>query len=223
MHNGILVGLGVISVGLGGLWVWRTRTVRRVIGGLLVVAGILGPIAGWKSMTVQAASPVVNPTGVPLTRNDTLILAKTLQGQSVTLDAAATPVLFFARWGRTARQMATVQTAINRMTGLKRPVILVSTFFRDPRTAMRTTQAFMGREHLTLPVVVQEGPPTLYVRTVPTLIAMHDGKWVQYHGVPAIVTHLNVVVQLSPPKGTVPSPGRVGKAAKKAGPLRKKG
>lgn len=176
----------------------RRRTGLLLLAGVLLVGGAAAGVAARGAHPVQAQG--VNPVGVPLKPNDALIAVETLQGQSMSLNAAVTPVIFFARWcPHCQRDLPRIQRALTRLSGIHKPVVLVSTYFRKPAHAIATTRTFVRREHLTMPVVVQLGPPNLYVRSVPTMIAMIKGHWVTYTGEAAIVKHLAAVATVTVP------------------------
>ncbi len=185
---------GIVIATAGGIIIVKAQPVRRILGALLIVAGFLvGSLVTSHHSTVAAGRP--SSQGVPLVASDYLIAVKTLSGQAMVLNAEDTPVLFFSPQS-SSENLAAVQKALNAIKGTKRPVMLVSTGFNEPAEAGRSTEAFLNREHITMPVAIQEGPPTLYVKDTPTLIAMRNGRWVQYHGISAITAHLHALASI---------------------------
>jgi len=192
----------ILAVGLLAGLILRARPRRGFAVGTLILSMFFAFWAGLgPAPLVQAASPHLNPSGVPITPNDQVVLTESLTHQGMLLDAEATPLIFMATWALSSRQVATLQKSLAQLPGLHRPLILVSTFFHQPRTAIATTQTWMRRDHVTLPVVVQEGPPTLYVHAVPVMLTAHQGHLVRYAGMPAILAHLRaaVVIPSTPP------------------------
>lgn len=186
---------GIVIATAGGIIIVKAQPVRRIAGALLIVAGFLaGSLVGSHHSTVAAGRP--SNQGVPLVASDNLIAVKTLSGQAMALNAEDTPVLFFSPQS-SSENLAAVQKALDAIKGTTRPVMLVSTGFNKPAEAGRSTVAFLNSQHITMPVAIQEGPPTLYVKETPTLIAMRNGRWVQYHGIPAITAHLRALVSIS--------------------------
>jgi hypothetical protein len=192
--NHLVVYMGLVGATAGGIIIVKAQPLRRILGALLIVAGFLFVATATSHRQSVAAGKPVNQ-GVPLVASDTLIAAKTLAGQPLVLNAEDTPVLFFSPQS-SSTNLAVVQKAWNTIRGAKRPVMLVSTGFRVPANAERSTEAFLNHEHVTMPVVIQEGPPTLYVKDTPTMVALTNGRWVQYHGVAAITAHLRASVSL---------------------------
>ena len=174
-----------------------------------VIAGSLGILGGFGAVT-HAAS--LNPQGVPITPNFSLILTKNLNRQGMVLDASATPVLFLAVSSTSAPMMRRLQQIVAHTPGLHRPLMGISTFFSQPRLAFSQTQRWMRRDHVTFPVVVQEGPPHLYVRTVPTLMTAMHGHIVRYQGWPAIFAHLRSAITITVPPPAHASHPSSGKA-----------
>ena len=204
--------MGLVVATAGGIIIVKAHPLRRILGTLLIVAGFLvGGLALSHRQTEAVGTPANQ--GVELVASDSLIAAKTIAGQPIVLNAEDTPALFFSPRGSSTNLM-TVQRAWNAIKGTKRPVMLVSTGFRNPDSAGRTTEAFLSHAHVTMPIVIQEGPPTLYVKNTPTMVAMTNGRWVQYHGVAAITAHLRAVVSL---------PTHPGKQVKSAKKVTKKG
>ena len=207
-HNAGMIIIAVLLAGLGVLLITRAHPVRRILGGILLIAGIVMPWLGGQH--AASAAPIgpngINVQGVSFVPNDSLIAVETLSGQSMTLNAAATPVIFFTRQASSGVQQ--IQTALEAVHSVHRPVILVSTFFHHPRMATTATESFLKKAHITLPVVVQQGPPTLYVHSVPTMITRHDGRWVAYTGIKNILAHLSAVTTM---------PGTNSQSAKKKG------
>lgn len=175
---------------LRGLWT-RTRSRLRTVARIVESVTLLVALSLGMPPMIQAASPVINAQGVPITPNAQVVLTESLNHRGMLLDAEATPLLFIATWQVSARQMATVEHYVAHLPGLHRPLIVVSTFFTQPRTAITTTQTWMHRNRVTLPVVIQEGPPKLYVHTTPVLLTAHDGHLVRYVGWSAVLAHLS--------------------------------
>jgi hypothetical protein len=195
----ILGGLVLIAgLSLWGRWRWRRVPIIGSSG--LTLALVVAGWILWQPAIVNAAGQHLNPTGVPITANWTLVLTKNLDRQGMVLDANATPLLFVAHWATTPADIRTLQTHVQAVPGLHRPLMVISTFFHRPARAVATTTHWVRQAHVTLPVVVQEGAPSLYVATVPTLVTAVHGRIVQYHGWSAILAHLRTTIQIPAPK-----------------------
>lgn len=192
--NLISIYSGLVMATVGGIVVVKPRPLRRILGAVIIVAGFL--IGSFIVNQPTMASGKQSIQGVPLVANDNLIGVKTLTGHAMILNAAETPVLFFAPQSSSVNLKA-VQSVLNAIKEPHRLVILVSTAFHNSAHAARSTKAFLSREHITMPVLIQEGPSTLYVQDTPTLIAMKNGDWVRYHGIADITAHLHALVSIA--------------------------
>jgi low affinity Fe/Cu permease len=91
----------------------------------------------------------------------------------VYLNTAVTPALFFATWSeQSQKEVAAIQEKINAMKSLHKPLVLISTFVKttDQSKAVEDAKEFQQKNKITLPMTVQVGPPTEFVKQVPSLV-----------------------------------------------------
>lgn len=150
----------------GALW-------ARAVGlaGLgLAVAVLAAGGAVWVTASGGARSPHAAVAGLPLPANFTLMPVLTPTGQEMLVNAHATPVVFVSpRDGAAVKPLA---AAYNRVSGIKRPLLLVVTGFATSDTAEALAQAHraMDRTGTAMAWVAQLGPATTYVARTPTLV-----------------------------------------------------
>ncbi len=128
---------------------------------------ILAALAGAAVLFAGCGGP---PRGLSLAPNWRLIQVYTQQGKAMYLNAAVTPVLFFAPDAKDARAVEAAAKAIGKLHG-GRPVLLVATDLGgSPAQAAAQVQAWEKAHHVSLPALEQAGPPDLYVRRVSELV-----------------------------------------------------
>lgn len=91
----------------------------------------------------------------------------------VYLNTAVTPAVFFATWSeQSQREVAAIQTELNAMKSMHKPLVLISTFVKttDQSQAVEAAKEFQQKNKITLPMTVQVGPPTEFVKQVPSLV-----------------------------------------------------
>lgn len=158
--------------------------IALVAGAAIVLMGArIAPVHPVSSMTRAAAAQ-----GVPLQPDLHLLAAESLQGQQVFVDAGVTPLLF-VNPAQSGVSLRPIETALSRLKAY-RPVMVVGTHFAQPLSAPAVMTRFVRQHKITLPVVIQEGAPSLYVTGTPTLIAQLHGHWVRVTGVSAIAAWL---------------------------------
>lgn len=201
----ILGGLTALAVLLIAIRVFVSG--RRLLGaGLALLAGAavvlmgarVAPVHPVASLTRAAASQ-----GVPLQPDRHLLAAESLQGRQVFVDAAVTPLLF-VNPAQASVSLRPIEAALSRLKAY-RPVMIVGTHFAQPLAAPAEMTRWVRQNKVTLPVVIQEGAPDLYVTTTPTLMAQLHGRWVTVTGVSAIAAWLTRHDRLAAP-GAPPNP-----------------
>lgn len=182
------IGIGGVLVALLFLWLglrtWMMH--KRGRAGLFIGAALLafglgwapGVLAGFKPLAIPHVSRVAQALGVPIQPTWTLILGETLSGTPQFVDAGGTPALFVAPTKADAQVVLRVEAAL-RHWRIARPVLVIGTHFADPATARAVWAAWIRRYHITLPTIIQEGPPTLYVRQTPVLVTEVKTRWVR--------------------------------------------
>lgn len=163
---------------------WWGVGIALVAGvGLVLTGARVAPVHPVASLTRAAAAQ-----GVPLQPDLHLLAAESLRGQQVFVDAGVTPLLF-VNPAQSGASLRPIETALSRLKAY-RPVMIVGTHFTQPLSAPAVMTRFVRQQKITLPVVIQEGAPALYVTTTPTLIAQLHGHWVRVTGVSAIAAWL---------------------------------
>lgn len=156
---------------------------------------------------VHAPPPTAYAAGVAFHPLWVAVQAETPGGQPMLADAAATPLLFVAPTPTGAQVVAQVT---HTLTALKtyRPVLVVGTHFADPTVARATWLHWVAHYHVSLPTVIQEGPPTWYAPTVPLLIVEWQNHLVRKTGTAAITAWLrtHAGIPIRPPHGAPSSP-----------------
>lgn len=137
------------------------------------------------SSTQATTKATAHLAAVPAYANPSMVQVYTIQGKPVYLNASVTPLLFFARsFTQDQKDIAALQKEIKKLKRQVKPIILVSTFFHSAnlKADIAATQAFVKKYHITLPVVIQAGPATEYVKSVPTLWYFSHKKLVMHTG-----------------------------------------
>lgn len=184
-------------IALTGMAAWIVAVRLFVDGRKLLSIGV-GLLAGAAFiMMVVLGTPghpgatfarAADSQGVPLQPDLHLLAAESLRGQQVFVDAGVTPLLF-VNPAQSGASLRPIETALSRLKAY-RPVMIVGTHFTQPLSAPAVMTRFVRQQKITLPVVIQEGAPALYVTTTPTLIAQLHGHWVRVTGVSAIAAWL---------------------------------
>lgn len=94
------------------------------------------------------------------------------------LNTQVTPTLFFATWcEQCQKEIPAIQDKITKMgVGLHKPLVLVNTFLKttDKNQAIAETKDFQQKYNVNLSLAVQVGPPTQFVKQVPSLVYTDD-------------------------------------------------
>lgn len=111
---------------------------------------------------------------IPIKPDYTLIPVYTLDGRSVYLNAAVTPLEFFSvNCPHCQEDLPQIQQMVSDLKP-KKPLIYVSSFLNtaDLPEAIKETKAFISKYKIDGTVVIQAGAPKEYVKTVPSLVTL---------------------------------------------------
>ncbi|HBV88442.1 MAG TPA: hypothetical protein DEF42_17805 [Desulfosporosinus sp.] len=149
-----IFGFLILSVVLlAGISIYRNSQ-----GGNSNLAGV--PVQGVEAIADYHLIPIIN--------------AQSTDMKQVYLNTEATPSLFFATWSDQSQEVVSaIQDKLSKTgSGMHKPLVLVSTFVKttDQRKAITEAKAFQEKDNLTLPIAVQVGPPTEFVKQVPSLV-----------------------------------------------------
>ena len=149
---------------------------------------------------VHAPPPTAYAAGVPFRPLWVAVQAETPGGQPMLADAGATPLLFVAPTPAGAKVVAQVTKTLIALKTY-RPVMVVGTHFTDPALARTAWDRWVAHYHVTLPTVIQEGPPTWYAPTVPLLVVEWKNHLVRKTGTAAIAAwlHAHAGIRILPP------------------------
>ena len=106
-----------------------------------------------------------------------ILNAQSTDMKQVYLNTVTTPTLFFATWSINHKRTFQQSKILSKMdTSMHKPLVLVSTFVKttDPVKAIAEAKAFQQKNKVTLPIAVQVGPPTVFVKQVPSLVYTDD-------------------------------------------------
>lgn len=96
------------------------------------------------------------------------------KAERVYIDTESTPALFFATWDDSSVEVVKeIENALNQMGNLPhKPLVLVNTFLKttDQYQAIEIAKTYQAENYITLPITVQIGPPTEFVKQVPSLV-----------------------------------------------------
>lgn len=182
----------------------RKKRILLIILGVILALTLLSFIFnhGEKSPANQLAGIPVQ--GVPGQADYRLIPVLSTQGteaKQVYLNTQVTPALFFAPWcEKCQKEVPEIQAKITKMgVGIHKPLVLVSTFSKtsDAGKAISDAKEFEQKYQVSLPLAVQVGPPTTYVKQVPTLVYTDDqGKTHLITDPKQIIDALNTILTL---------------------------
>jgi len=103
-----------------------------------------------------------------------ILNAQSTDMKQVFLNTGVTPTLFFATWSdQSQKDVLAIQDKLSKMgTGMHKPLVLVSTFIKttDGVKAIADAKEFQQKYKVTLPITVQVGPPTEFVKQTPSLV-----------------------------------------------------
>ena len=159
-----------------------TKRGSLVLGVCVLVLIIMVAVFGLKSHSASGNTLAgVAQQGVAGIADYRLIPILNTQGTDVKqmyLNSQVTPALFFAPWCKDCQQeIPAIQDKLNKMgTGIHKTLVLVSTFAKtsDQSQAIADAQAFQQQYKITMPLAVQVGPPTEFVKQVPTLVYIDE-------------------------------------------------
>lgn len=207
MALSLVTGLFALGAGLAGFATSRLLVAQRATWGALAGLVTLALAAGAAGQP-RAASASGDAAGVPFQLTPYAMPVETPQGQSVLLDAAATPVIVVRPTASAAAQgIPAVETALHHLRN-PRIVVLMATGFPDPAHAPATLTQWIRTNHVTLPTVIQEGSPTLYVQQTPTLLAADGPHLVHITGAAAITAWIRQHGSLATVLPPAPAPKR---------------
>jgi thiol-disulfide isomerase/thioredoxin len=129
-------------------------------------------------MLTGCGSPLSKSVAIPTKADYNLIPVYTLDGRSVYLNAAVTPLEFFSvNCPHCQKDIPQIQTTVNDLKAQK-PLIYVSTFLTtsNVQQAIQETKDFITKYKLAGTVVIQAGPPQEYVKAVPSLVMIKSGQ-----------------------------------------------
>lgn len=148
---------------------------------LILIAVVLTVVAifGFKLAGVTlTGNPMKKAVEIPIKPDYSLIPVYTLDGRSVYLNAAATPLEFFSvNCPHCQEDLPQIQQLVSDLKAQK-PLIYVSTFLTtsDLPEAIKETKEFVAKYKLNGTVVIQAGVPNAYVKTVPSLVTLKLGS-----------------------------------------------
>lgn len=180
-----------------------------ILGILLVFVVLLISVNVYKSHH-NAVNPTVDLTGVPLQGVNAIadyhlipiIDTQSSDKKQVYLNTEATPALFFATWSdQSQKDVSAIQDKLNKMgKGVHKPLVLVSTFVKtsDQDKASSEAKAFQEKGKVALPIAVQVGPPTEFVKQVPSLVYTDEKGTHVITGEEKILGQLNNILAIPP-------------------------
>jgi len=158
-----------------------STTIKRSLITVAVAAALTtGVIFGFKLAGVPIAdswNPMKRTVELPIKPDYSLIPVYTLDGRSVYLNAAVTPLEFFSvNCPHCQEDLPQIQRMVNDLKPQK-PLIYVSTFLTtsDLPEAIKETKEFVSKYKIDGTVVIQAGAPKAYVKTVPSLVTLKSG------------------------------------------------
>jgi len=184
-----------------------------IIASLVIVFGMLLWLGGHKAQgnTLSgAASQGVE--GIPDYHLIPILNTQGTETKQMYLNTQVTPALFFATWcDKCQKDIPTIQDKLNKMgTGMHKPLVLVSTFSKtsDRDKAIADTKDFQQKYKVNLSLAVQVGPPTQFIKQVPSLVYIDDqGKTQVITDEKAIMDALDKILTLpsQQPSKTAPA------------------
>ncbi|AFM40459.1 hypothetical protein Desaci_1442 [Desulfosporosinus acidiphilus SJ4] len=147
----------------------RLGCLIAAVAAVVVIGSYFGLVGPWNPN--KAAE-------IPIKPDYTLIPVYTLDGRSVYLNAAITPLEFFSvNCPHCQEDLPQIQTMVSDLNR-KKPFIYVSTFLNtsDLPEAIKETKAFISKYKIDGTVVIQAGAPKAYVKTVPSLVTLKSGS-----------------------------------------------
>ena len=126
--------------------------------------------------------------------------AQSTDMKQVYINTSTTPTLFFATWSdQSQKDISAIQDRLSKMdTSMHKPLVLVSTFVKttDPVKAIAEAKAFQQKNKVTLPIAVQVGSPTVFVKQVPSLVYTDDNGTHVVTDENEILSALNTILTL---------------------------
>lgn len=118
--------------------------------------------------------PVQGVEGIPDYHLIPILNIQSADIKQVYLNTSVTPTLFFATSSdQSQKDISAIQDKLSKLSAsAHKPLVLVSTFVKatDPSKAVSDAKAFQQKNKITLPIAVQVGPPTEFVKQVPSLV-----------------------------------------------------
>lgn len=182
----------------------RKQRILLIILGAVVIITLISLMVGHGKKSSASQLNGLPPEGVIGQADYRLIPVLSTQGaesKQVYLNTQVTPALFFAPWcEQCQKEIPEIQAKINQMgVGIHKPLVLVSAFSKtnDAGKAIVDAKDFEQKYTITLPLAVQVGPPTEYVKQVPTLVYTDDqGKTHQLTDEKEILDALDSILTL---------------------------
>lgn len=156
-----------------------------ILGALILVVVLLIGVSVFRNVESGSSNlagvPVQGVAGIADYRLIPIIDAQSADIKQVYLNTEATPALFFSTSSEKFQvKVSEIQDKLNKIgTGLHKPLVLVSTFVKttDQTKAISEAKAFQQEYEITLPIAIQVGPPTEFVKQVPSLVYTdHEGS-----------------------------------------------
>jgi thiol-disulfide isomerase/thioredoxin len=146
-----------------------------VIGAVAIIL-VLAKV-GYEKLT-SSVSPMSKAVEIPIKSDYSLIPVYTLDGRSVYLNSAVTPLEFFSvNCPHCQKDIPEIQSMVKDLKAQK-PLIYVSAFLNtsDLQEAIKETKDFISKNKIEGTVVIQAGAPQAYVKTVPSLVTLKLGQ-----------------------------------------------
>jgi len=156
-----------------------------ILGALILVVVLLIGVSVFRNAKSGSSNlagvPVQGVAGIADYRLIPIIDAQSDDIKQVYLNTEATPALFFSTSSdESQKKVAEIQDKINEIsTNPHKPLVLVSTFVKttDQAKAISEAKAFQQEYEITLPIAIQVGSPTVFVKQVPSLVYTdHEGS-----------------------------------------------
>lgn len=153
---------------------------RSLVVGVIIVVITIVTIFSLRHAGISGSNswnPLKKAVEIPIKPDYSLIPVYTLDGRSVYLNAAVTPLEFFSvNCPHCQEDLPQIQQMVSDLKP-KKPLIYVSTFLTtsDLPEAIKETKAFISKYKIDGTVVIQAGAPTAYVKTVPSLVTLKSG------------------------------------------------
>lgn len=192
----------------------KKKRILLIVLGIIVILTLLSLIFGHGKQSSANQMAGIPVQGVPGQADYHLIPVLSTQGtesKQVYLNTQVTPAFFFAPWDeKCQKEIPEIQDKITKMgTGIHKPLVLVSTFSKTSEAdkAISEAKAFEQKYKVSLPLAIQVGPPTTYVKQVPTLVYMDDqGKTQIITDPKQILDALDTILTLPSQKAEAPTP-----------------